>query len=787
MGKSKNRSAPALLAQLQNGLGEALLDADFGMELLRITRGLQEREYPRGKREMVRLVFDDDLEFEIDVGDRLGVDVFHGQHRELLTLETCIRTLQKGDTVIDVGANFGFLALLAARQLEGEGRVWAFEPDPPARSMLQRNIELNPAGALVSVREECVSSKKGEVRFFSAKESAFSGLADTRRAANRKELLVNAVSLDEFSKEESVENLAFVKIDVEGFEYEVLEGAQRLLARFPDALVLFEVSPKNLNEERAKALVKVIRKYRRAGWRVYEQSLTGGQVEEVAKLNEIPGTSHDLILARPDTPRLQGLVEARQEMMREVFLPSLIRRYQDSTSSGGLSRAEQALWQAFLLELGHDFQGKLFKASQQSIRDTRRNAELSKELEISRAAQSEKEGAIEQLQDQLTELRQQMEQTEVQRKSREADNRLLKEDNPKLQQLIKDLNGSLVKSAGVVEELESKLEQTRQEKLKLTEELTGSIGREKEGVVAAKQVSAELELLKADNPKLQKLIQKLNEKIEVSAEVVGALKGKLAQVRGQKVDLTQELASSIVREKAAVLAMERMNVELELLKADNPKLRGLIKELNEKLKMAAESVGSLKGKLEEVGRQNQNLAEDLAKSHRREQKALQLAKQTDGELKFALEKIECSDRELLGERENSEQVSFHLTELQQKLKAETQDACSVRAELQLARQEAVALGQSVAAAKTQTRQLQEVSEQAHEQWESERRRLVEVVSGYERQKTKMVDQLHETEKILKITTAQLAELQREKTELEQRLDATWDQKLKGLFRTVRSG
>lgn len=138
--------------------------------------------------------------------------------------------IRPGDVVYDIGANVGFYTLLAAK-LSGHGAVIAFEPLPRNLALLQRHLELN-AVRNVQVLPLAVSSRSGMARFAAAPNPAMGGLAPSG------EIEVTTAALDELIAAGSIPHPSFMKIDVEGAEYDVLTGATKLLAEDRPTILL---------------------------------------------------------------------------------------------------------------------------------------------------------------------------------------------------------------------------------------------------------------------------------------------------------------------------------------------------------------------------------------------------------------------------------------------------------------------------------------------------------------------------------------------------------------------
>lgn len=129
--------------------------------------------------------------------------------------------LQRGDTLLDVGAHAGYYSLLSARLVGERGSVWSFEPNPGNCAWLRRHVEVNDLRN-VRVHEVAVSDRAGSARF------AFGRGSGTGRLAADGAVEVRTVTLDEFCTEREIRPTA-IKIDVEGGELGVLSGARRLL------------------------------------------------------------------------------------------------------------------------------------------------------------------------------------------------------------------------------------------------------------------------------------------------------------------------------------------------------------------------------------------------------------------------------------------------------------------------------------------------------------------------------------------------------------------------------
>jgi FkbM family methyltransferase len=143
--------------------------------------------------------------------------------------------VRPGATVLDVGAHVGYYTLLAARLAGTDGRVLAFEPEPGNAERLRRHVALNRLGQ-VEVVEAAVAARPGAASFARGTGSG------TGRLMARGDSEVRTVAIDDEVAARGIRP-AVIKIDVEGAERIVLEGADRTLRTARPVLFLSTHGP----------------------------------------------------------------------------------------------------------------------------------------------------------------------------------------------------------------------------------------------------------------------------------------------------------------------------------------------------------------------------------------------------------------------------------------------------------------------------------------------------------------------------------------------------------------
>jgi len=148
--------------------------------------------------------------------------------------------------VVDVGAHYGRYTLIAAKRIGPKGKVIAIEADPNNFDMLNKNIKLNELSENVITLNYAASSNKSKVKLSIPEKKSghtiYSSII-TSRAPTVKFMEVNANTLDNLLHENgiSLEEVNWIKIDVEGAELEVVKGATNILSKSMDISLLIEI------------------------------------------------------------------------------------------------------------------------------------------------------------------------------------------------------------------------------------------------------------------------------------------------------------------------------------------------------------------------------------------------------------------------------------------------------------------------------------------------------------------------------------------------------------------
>ncbi|RZL47380.1 MAG: FkbM family methyltransferase, partial [Pedobacter sp.] len=161
-------------------------------------------------------------------------NIYTGLH-EFDDMGFLLHFLRTEDTFYDVGANVGSYTLLASGACHAQ--TIAFEPVPTTYAILKENIDLNTLSYLVTLANKGVGSKNDKLYFTTDEDTTNHIVLDTQN--NQQTISVPITTLDSYYPKYKP---TLIKIDVEGFETEVLNGANQTLADLTLKAIIIELN-----------------------------------------------------------------------------------------------------------------------------------------------------------------------------------------------------------------------------------------------------------------------------------------------------------------------------------------------------------------------------------------------------------------------------------------------------------------------------------------------------------------------------------------------------------------
>lgn len=176
----------------------------------------------------VRVTVHGGQEMYVDLRSSIGRGLFATGIFDMEAIKPAIEELNTGSIFLDIGSNIGFYSVMALEKIGEEGRIYCFEIDPRPLRTLRKTISYNQIKNIFII-EAAVSNRDGFISFASTSENGHSHIDKTGEKGRE----VRSLKLDTWMRDNpDINQIDVIKIDVEGAEKMVLEGATDLIMRF---------------------------------------------------------------------------------------------------------------------------------------------------------------------------------------------------------------------------------------------------------------------------------------------------------------------------------------------------------------------------------------------------------------------------------------------------------------------------------------------------------------------------------------------------------------------------
>lgn len=230
------------------------------------------------------------IEWQLDLREGIDFSIYLLGAFEPATVAAYERLVTPGMTVLDIGANVGAHTLHLARLVGRDGHVYAFEPTQWAIGKLTANLRRNPILAERVALRQVMLVDTVEFRVPGAIASSWPLAAGDDvhpllRARSMPTDGADATTLDSFVTDAGIRRVDFIKMDVDGYECQVLGGMLDTLRRFRPP-ILMEFSPYGL-AEKGGSLERMVSLMDSAGYRFFHLNGTAPLPADVDALDRL--------------------------------------------------------------------------------------------------------------------------------------------------------------------------------------------------------------------------------------------------------------------------------------------------------------------------------------------------------------------------------------------------------------------------------------------------------------------------------------------------------------------
>jgi FkbM family methyltransferase len=216
------------------------------------------------------------INWDLDLDEGIDFAIYLLRAHERRTIASYRKVVRPGDIVLDIGANIGSHTLPLAARVGASGRVVGVEPTKFAMDKLRRNLALNPEFSDIVVPVQAMLSNSTEgappVTLPSSWPLDQSGdVHPEMRSVEQSTVGAEMLTVDALVSRLELPSVDFIKLDVDGYEVAVLEGAENVLRTHAPRIVM-ELAEYTL-VERGRSLDELLEMLVGHGYRIFDEGL----------------------------------------------------------------------------------------------------------------------------------------------------------------------------------------------------------------------------------------------------------------------------------------------------------------------------------------------------------------------------------------------------------------------------------------------------------------------------------------------------------------------------------
>ena len=216
-------------------------------------------KFTKGTKRVIRKINGSKMFLDLTKDDGICRYLIISDIREAYITGTVKKELHEGDIVVDIGANIGYYALLEAKLVGDKGKVYAIEPIPECINLLKENVALNNYSN-VEIHQLAIGDKNGVAAMYVGKWLNRSQMKELD--IYKEELLGHEISTQVSTIDDFLENKPYpdvIRMDVEGYEYQVIKGMKRTLEKQLPLKLVMEFHFDFLGKEKSLELLRTLK------------------------------------------------------------------------------------------------------------------------------------------------------------------------------------------------------------------------------------------------------------------------------------------------------------------------------------------------------------------------------------------------------------------------------------------------------------------------------------------------------------------------------------------------
>lgn len=176
--------------------------------------------------------------------------------REVESTKTIKKIIKEGDVVVDIGANIGYYLLMESKIVGKNGKIYGIEPVPSNVKIIEKNVKANNYKN-IEIFQMAIGDKNGKTKINISRKSNWHSILYSDEIEATYSIDVDIITLDEFLKKK--EHPDFVRMDVEGYEYNIISGMRKTLKSKRPLKIFIELHPHLMGTEKTSFILNELK------------------------------------------------------------------------------------------------------------------------------------------------------------------------------------------------------------------------------------------------------------------------------------------------------------------------------------------------------------------------------------------------------------------------------------------------------------------------------------------------------------------------------------------------